>query len=74
MQEKAYHAIQEIYEGAVPDPHEFDRVEYIKALHTVKEIVLNAVFVGSDCVIGGFPILHSRPTGFCAGDLFRIDI
>jgi hypothetical protein len=35
MQEKAYHAIQEVYHGAVPEPHDFDRVEYVKALHTV---------------------------------------
>lgn len=35
MQEKAYQAIQEVYHGAVPEPHDFDRVEYVKALHTV---------------------------------------
>ncbi|KAF7983120.1 hypothetical protein HWV62_24077 [Athelia sp. TMB] len=34
LQEKAYQSIQEVYKGAVPEPHDFDRVEYIKALHT----------------------------------------
>ncbi|KAF8582383.1 putative cytochrome P450 phenylacetate 2-hydroxylase [Ramaria rubella] len=34
LQEKAYEAIREVYKGAVPEPHDFDRVEYVKALHT----------------------------------------
>lgn len=34
VQQKAYDAIQEIYNGAIPDPHDFDRVEYVKAFHT----------------------------------------
>lgn len=34
MQQKAYDAIQEVYKGAVPEPHDFDRVEYVKAFHT----------------------------------------
>jgi hypothetical protein len=39
MQEKAYEAIREVYQGSVPNPHEFDRVEYIKALHTASVIL-----------------------------------
>lgn len=39
MQEKAYEAIREVYRGSVPNPHEFDRVEYIKALHTASAIL-----------------------------------
>lgn len=35
IQEKAYQAIHEVYHGAVPDPYDFNRIEYIKALHTV---------------------------------------
>lgn len=34
LQDKAFHAIQEVYNGEVPDPHDTDRVEYIKALAT----------------------------------------
>ena len=40
LQEKAYQSIQEVYKGAVPEPHDFDRIEYIKALHTVQTHVL----------------------------------
>lgn len=32
LQEKAFSAIQEVYNGEVPDPHDTDRVEYLKAL------------------------------------------
>ncbi|KAJ6458951.1 putative cytochrome P450 phenylacetate 2-hydroxylase [Mycena vitilis] len=32
MQEKAYHAIEEVYGDQTPDPLDTDRVEYIKAL------------------------------------------
>ncbi|KAF8492259.1 cytochrome P450 [Gautieria morchelliformis] len=34
LQERGFEAIREVYGGAVPNPHEFDRVEYIRALHT----------------------------------------
>ncbi|KAI0399289.1 putative cytochrome P450 phenylacetate 2-hydroxylase [Xylaria palmicola] len=34
LQQNGYEAIQEIYNGEPPRPHEFDRVDYIKALHT----------------------------------------
>ncbi|KAI9147458.1 Cytochrome P479 monooxygenase [Paramyrothecium foliicola] len=32
LQERAYEAINEVYHGQVPDPHDTDRVEYLKAL------------------------------------------
>ncbi|KAF2677945.1 putative cytochrome P450 phenylacetate 2-hydroxylase, partial [Lentithecium fluviatile CBS 122367] len=32
IQDKAYQALCEVYSGEVPDPHDTDRVEYIKAL------------------------------------------
>ncbi|KAI9154662.1 3-hydroxyphenylacetate 6-hydroxylase [Paramyrothecium foliicola] len=31
-QDKAYDAINSVYNGAVPDPHDTDRVEYLKAI------------------------------------------
>ncbi|RAO67594.1 uncharacterized protein BHQ10_003606 [Talaromyces amestolkiae] len=34
LQQKGFEAIREVYHGKVPNPHEFDRVEYVKALHT----------------------------------------
>jgi hypothetical protein len=35
MQERAYEELQKVYKGAVPEPYDFDRVEYVKALHMV---------------------------------------
>lgn len=32
LQDKAFNAIQEVYNGEVPDPHDTDRVEYLKAI------------------------------------------
>lgn len=32
LQHKAYNAIHKVYNGAVPDPHDTDRVEYLKAI------------------------------------------
>ncbi|KAJ3488819.1 hypothetical protein NLG97_g6127 [Lecanicillium saksenae] len=32
LQEKAFRAIDDVYNGEVPDPHDTDRIEYIKAL------------------------------------------
>ncbi|KAJ1323214.1 3-hydroxyphenylacetate 6-hydroxylase [Microdochium nivale] len=34
LQEQAFQAIREIYDGQVPDPEEFDRVDFVRALHT----------------------------------------
>ncbi|KAJ3490342.1 hypothetical protein NLG97_g5793 [Lecanicillium saksenae] len=34
LQDKAFRAMEEVYNGEVPDPHDTDRVEYIKALAT----------------------------------------
>lgn len=34
LQDTAFQAIQEMYNGEVPDPHDTDRVEYLKALAT----------------------------------------
>lgn len=35
LQEAAYNAICEVYGDAPPDPHDVDRVEFVKALHLV---------------------------------------
>lgn len=35
LQKDGYEAIREVYNGEAPMPHEFDRVEFVKALHTV---------------------------------------
>lgn len=35
FQQNGYEAIREVYKGEPPKPHEYDRVEYVKALHTV---------------------------------------
>lgn len=42
LQAKGFEAISEVYGGEPPKPHEYDRVEYVKALHTVSELVLSA--------------------------------
>lgn len=34
LQKNGHEAIREVYHGEAPAPHEFDRVEYVKALHT----------------------------------------
>ncbi|KAJ6787993.1 hypothetical protein PWT90_01105 [Aphanocladium album] len=34
LQDRAFHALEEVYNGEVPDPHDTDRVDYIKALAT----------------------------------------
>lgn len=36
LQQNGYEAIQEVYEGQAPKPHDFDRVDYVKALHSVR--------------------------------------
>lgn len=35
LQQNGYEAIREVYNGEAPLPHEYDRVDYVKALHTV---------------------------------------
>lgn len=35
LQQNGYEAIHKVYKGEPPKPHEYDRVEYVKALHTV---------------------------------------
>ena len=35
LQQSGFEAIREVYDGEPPKPHEFDRVGYVKALHTV---------------------------------------
>jgi hypothetical protein len=37
LQQNGFEAIQQVYNGEPPQPHEFDRVAYIKALHTVRK-------------------------------------
>lgn len=73
MQEKAYQAIQEIYNGAVPDPYDFNRIDYIKALHIVNILLEICVsyFHGS---AGRLPLLLSCPSWISARDARRIDL
>jgi len=35
LQQNGFEAIRDVYNGEPPKPHEFDRVGYVKALHTV---------------------------------------
>ena len=37
LQQNGFQAIHEVYDGETPKPHEFDRVAYVKALHTVSD-------------------------------------
>ncbi|KAJ5510162.1 hypothetical protein N7453_002265 [Penicillium expansum] len=46
FQENGYEAIREVYGGEPPKPHEFDRVEYVKALHTEGSRIFTPVRLG----------------------------
>ncbi|KID96534.1 Cytochrome P450, partial [Metarhizium majus ARSEF 297] len=46
LQENGYEAIREIYNGEPPKPHEYDRVEYVKALHTEGSRIYTPVRLG----------------------------
>ena len=39
LQQNGFQAIREVYDGETPKPHEFDRVAYVKALHTVSDTI-----------------------------------
>lgn len=41
LQQNGFEAISAVYDGKPPLPHEFDRVSYVKALHTVPLPILN---------------------------------
>lgn len=43
LQQNGFEAIREVYNGEPPMPHEFDRVRYVKALHTVSIFILSLV-------------------------------
>lgn len=43
LQQNGFEAIREVYNGEPPMPHEFDRVGYVKALHTVSNSILSLV-------------------------------
>lgn len=70
LQQNGYEAIREVYNGEAPKPHEFDRVEYVKALHTVSIPIWYMLSYSSspDVNIGRFPYLHARPSWFPASD------
>lgn len=40
LQQNGHEAIRQVYHGEPPKPHEYDRVEYVKALHTVSNLVM----------------------------------
>ncbi|OJD29697.1 cytochrome p450 phenylacetate 2 [Diplodia corticola] len=46
LQQNGYEAIREVYNGEPPLPHEFDRVEYVKALHTEGSRIYTPVRLG----------------------------
>ncbi|PTU19915.1 hypothetical protein P175DRAFT_0439613 [Aspergillus ochraceoroseus IBT 24754] len=46
LQQNGYDAIREVYGSEPPKPHEFDRVEYVKALHTEGSRVFTPVRLG----------------------------
>jgi hypothetical protein len=41
LQQNGFEAIREVYNGEAPRPHEYDRVEYVRALHTVSAPMLS---------------------------------
>ena len=41
LQQNGFEAIRQVYNGEPPMPHEFDRVGYVKALHTVSSSTLS---------------------------------
>ncbi|ROT39231.1 putative cytochrome P450 phenylacetate 2-hydroxylase [Sodiomyces alkalinus F11] len=46
LQQNGYEAIREVYGGEPPKPHEYDRVEYVKALHTEGSRIYTPVRLG----------------------------
>ncbi|KAF2260128.1 putative cytochrome P450 phenylacetate 2-hydroxylase [Lojkania enalia] len=46
LQQNGFEAIREIYKGEAPRPHDFDRVEYVKALHTEGSRIYTPVRLG----------------------------
>ncbi|KAJ5754224.1 cytochrome P450 phenylacetate 2-hydroxylase [Penicillium manginii] len=46
LQQNGFEAIQQVYNGEPPQPHEFDRVAYIKALHTEGSRIFTPVRLG----------------------------
>ncbi|KAF5139474.1 Phenylacetate 2-hydroxylase [Metarhizium anisopliae] len=56
LQENGYEAIRETYNGEPPKPHEYDRVEYVKALHTL--VIMNLMAANRD------PISFDNPNEF----------
>ncbi|KAJ4413906.1 hypothetical protein N0V82_008261 [Gnomoniopsis sp. IMI 355080] len=46
LQQNGYEAIREVYNGEAPKPHEFDRVDYVKALHTEGSRIYTPVRLG----------------------------
>ncbi|EOD47511.1 putative cytochrome p450 phenylacetate 2-protein [Neofusicoccum parvum] len=46
LQQNGFEAIREVYNGEPPKPHEYDRVEYVKALHTEGSRIYTPVRLG----------------------------
>ncbi|KAI1322612.1 putative cytochrome P450 phenylacetate 2-hydroxylase [Xylariaceae sp. FL0255] len=46
LQQKGFEAIQDVYQGIAPKPHEYDRVEYVKALYTEGSRIYTPVRLG----------------------------
>ncbi|KAF9693130.1 hypothetical protein EKO04_008952 [Ascochyta lentis] len=46
LQKSGYEAIREVYNGEPPKPHDYDRVEFVKALHTEGSRIYTPVRLG----------------------------
>ncbi|KAJ4355171.1 hypothetical protein N0V95_003194 [Ascochyta clinopodiicola] len=46
LQKSGFEAIREVYNGEPPKPHDFDRVEFVKALHTEGSRIYTPVRLG----------------------------
>ncbi|KAH6638466.1 putative cytochrome P450 phenylacetate 2-hydroxylase [Boeremia exigua] len=46
LQQSGYDAIQKVYNGEPPKPHDYDRVEFVKALHTEGSRIYTPVRLG----------------------------
>ncbi|CAD6579779.1 MAG: hypothetical protein ASARMPRED_009248 [Alectoria sarmentosa] len=46
LQQNGFEAIREVYNGEPPMPHEFDRVKYVKALHTEGSRIFSPLRLG----------------------------
>ncbi|KAI0458560.1 putative cytochrome P450 phenylacetate 2-hydroxylase [Xylaria acuta] len=65
LQQNGFEAIREVYKGEPPSPHEFDRVDYVKALHTEGSRIFTPVRLGfpRETLDGAQYMGHKIPRG-----------